>query len=415
MKKINYSCEETVYEEKLDNGLRVYLYPTNKSKNFYITVSTFFGAEVSKYKKNNKVYDVTLGSAHFLEHRVMDFTKNKEAMKKISEYGSLVNAYTTYNGTNYNIFGQEKIYDNLILLFDRVFKANIKEEDVKKEKGIILEELNMCESDPYYKLETKVLSNTFMKSFVKYPVIGTEEGIKNASAKELNRLYKDFYTPENMFIVVCGDFDKEEMINFIKDYTKDIKPSKDKISIIKEKEDDEVSTNEEVINLNLNEEKTAICYKVKIPKNVDKIRYKLALNLAVGDTFSKSGKAFEELRQNGISRFSSFSDEVNGYIAIVFKASTSKIEVFRKIVDKYLGKLKLDKDILERKKRRFIKSFILSFENIMDVEDNITSDMFDYKKIINNSDVIVNSLTVKECNDYLKTVKVSNKTYLTIE
>ena len=113
MKKINYSCDEVVYYEKLDNGLKVFMYPTKKSKNFYVTASTYFGAEVMKYKKGNKVYDVTKGSAHFLEHRVMDFTKNKEAADKLSEYGSLVNAYTTYNGTNYNIFGNEKILDNI--------------------------------------------------------------------------------------------------------------------------------------------------------------------------------------------------------------------------------------------------------------------------------------------------------------
>lgn len=51
MKKIDFNYGEIVYKEVLDNGLTVYLYPTNKSKNFYITVSTHFGAEVMSYKK----------------------------------------------------------------------------------------------------------------------------------------------------------------------------------------------------------------------------------------------------------------------------------------------------------------------------------------------------------------------------
>ena len=139
MKRINYNYDEVIYEEKLDNGLKILLYPTNKTKNFYITVSTHFGAEVMKYKKNDKVYEVTKGSAHFLEHRVMDFTKNKKAMEKISEYGSLVNAYTTYNGTNYNIFGNEKIIDNMTMLFDAVFKAKIRKEDVYEHLEMLYE------------------------------------------------------------------------------------------------------------------------------------------------------------------------------------------------------------------------------------------------------------------------------------
>jgi len=126
MKKIKYKYDETIYEEKLPNGFRIYLYNTNKTKNFYISVSTRFGASTLKYKKSGKTYDIPKGSAHFLEHRVMDFTKNKEAMKKIDQYGSMPNAYTTYNGTNYNIFGTENIMGNIEILLDCVFKAKIK-------------------------------------------------------------------------------------------------------------------------------------------------------------------------------------------------------------------------------------------------------------------------------------------------
>ena len=194
MKKIKYSCDEEILESTLSNGLKVYLYPTKKTKNFYVTVSTHFGSEVMSYKKGDQIYDVTKGSAHFLEHRVMDFTKNKEAMEKINEYGSLVNAYTTYNGTNYNIFGTTKILDNMELLFDRVFKANIKKEDVENERGIILEEYSMYFDDPYFLLHNNLNYNAFNEAFIKYPVLGTKEGIENVPVEELKRLYKVCYS-----------------------------------------------------------------------------------------------------------------------------------------------------------------------------------------------------------------------------
>ena len=156
MKKIDFNYDEIVNYYKLPNGLRVYLYKTNKTKNFYVTISTRFGADVMKYKKGNKTYEVTKGSAHFLEHRVMDFSKNKDAADKISEFGSMANAYTTYNGTNYNIFGHENIIENIELLFDRVFKADIKDEDVENERGIILEEYDMYFDDPYFLLHNNL-------------------------------------------------------------------------------------------------------------------------------------------------------------------------------------------------------------------------------------------------------------------
>ena len=51
MKKIKYNYDEEILETTLENGLKVYMYPTNKTRNYYVTVSTHFGAEVMKYKK----------------------------------------------------------------------------------------------------------------------------------------------------------------------------------------------------------------------------------------------------------------------------------------------------------------------------------------------------------------------------
>ncbi len=412
MKKINYNLGETVYYEQLDNGLKVFMYPTNKSKNFYVTASTYFGAEVMKYKKGSKVYDVTKGSAHFLEHRVMDFTKNKEAAKKLSEYGSLVNAYTTYNGTNYNIFGNEKIIDNMNLLFDRVFKANIREEDVEAERGIILEEYYMCEADPYYILETKAFENAFNKDFIKYKVIGTTEGIKTVTAKELNRLYKDFYTPSNMFVVVCGNFDKDEVLMFIKKYMKEIKDTKEKVKVIKPREDLRIPVEYEEIHQELNEEKISIIYKTRMPNGVNKDRYRLALNFAIKEAFSKTGKAYEELVENGIKRYSYGVEEVNNINAIYFKASTDKYDKFKEIVNKYLNRLEMSEEALERKKRGFLKTFILAFEDIVNVEDIITSDMFSYKKLFCKVDEMVSSLTIKEVKKVINSLDLTNNTTL---
>ena len=409
MKKINYITDEVIYEEKLDNGLKVFLYPTNKTKNFYATVSTFFGAEVTKYKKGNKTYEITKGSAHFLEHRVMDFTKNLEAMKQISDYGSLANAYTTYNGTNYNIFGHENILENLRLLFDRVFKADIKEEDVEAERGIILEEYYMSQSDPYYILEIKTFENAFNELYIKYPVIGTPKGIKTVTAEELNRIYKDFYTPNNMFIVVCGNFNKDEVLNYIKEYTKDIKQDNESPKIIKPKEEAKPQIEYEELTLGLNEPKIGIIYKFETPKKVDKNKYRLAIDFALKETFGKTGEAFNELSKNNIERYTYGLEELDNYNAIYFKASTDKLETFQKLIEKHLKNLKLNKDSLERKKRAFLKPFILTFEDITSVEDIITTDMFYYKKPMYKREEIINSLTVTEANNYLKQIDLNNK------
>lgn len=412
MKKIDFNYGEIVYKEVLDNGLTVYLYPTNKSKNFYITVSTHFGAEVMSYKKNNKVYDVTKGSAHFLEHRVMDFTKNVDAMNKINELGSIVNAYTTYKGTNYNLYGVEDIYTNMGLLFDRVFKANIKKEDVEMERGIILEEYYMYDADPYYKAQTTLLKNCFNSSFIKYLVIGTEDGIKTVSYKELNRLYKDFYTLDNMFIVVTGNFILEDVLNYINNYMKDIKTTKCNCKVIKPVENYKVNVSYEELTGSTDEAKIVIGYKVKNSNPKKKIVNRLLMDMILSENFDKTGSSYLRLMNEGLNRFSYFVEEVDDYFLIAFTGSTNEYEKFANIIDEEIKNLDFTKEALERKTKGYISNLILSFEYIENVEDNITSGLFDYNKVLNDMESIIKKVTLNDVKEVIKCIDTTNKSVL---
>lgn len=412
MKKINFNYGEFIYTEKLNNGINVYLYPTDKSKNFYATVSTHFGAEVMKYKKGSKIYDVTKGSAHFLEHRVMDFTKNKDAAKKINELGSIVNAYTTYNGTNYNIFGTEDILTNLTLLFDRVFKANIRKEDVESERGIILEEYYMYNSDPYYKAQTTLFKNLFNEGFLKYTVLGTEEGIKTVTHEELTRLYKDFYTPNNMFIVVTGNFDKDEVLKFIKEYMSTIYIKKSNAKVLRPREKEEVYSKYEEIALEVNEPKVVIGYKINIGKTKDKLKTRLCLEMLLSENFDKTGKAFLRLIENNLPRFEYSVEECDNFFIVYFTASTSEHELFAKIIDEELQSLDFNLESLNRKRKSLISGLILQFEDIVNVEDTMTGNLFMYNKVINNMESIVKSITLKEIKNILNLININNKSLL---
>ncbi len=414
MKKIKYNYDEEILETTLENGLKVYMYPTNKTRNYYVTVSTHFGAEVMKYKKKDKVYDVTLGSAHFLEHRVMDFTKNESASKALSEYGSLVNAYTTYNGTNYNLFGKEAIIENMTLLFDRVFKANIKEEDVEKERGIILEEYYMYFDDPYFILHNNLNKNMFRDAFIKYPVIGTTQGIKGVKTSELRRLYKDFYTPDNMFIVVSGAFDKEKVLKFIEEYTKDIKGSKEDIEVIKPKEKDGVPCEYEEVSLAVNEPKIIVGYKFPVMKGMPLLKQKLIFKMCLSNQFGLSGEALQELERLGIKRNTWGFEQVDDYFYMYFKASTTKCDEFLEVIEKYLKNLTIDKEALDRKKRSRLSSLILAFEDIIGIEDMITTELFTYNKLNNKKDEIIKEITLSDAKKVIDSISLKDKSILKI-
>ena len=150
------------------------------------TTYSIYGAGVTKYKKNGKVIDVIPGTAHFLEHRIMDFTKNKKAMKLINDLGSMPNAYTMHDITNYNIFGGTDLIKNLKLLLDRVFKPNIKEDDVISEKGIIGEEIDMEQDNINTVLLYSAMNNTFKKDkSMCIPVLGEKADIEKITSEYL--------------------------------------------------------------------------------------------------------------------------------------------------------------------------------------------------------------------------------------
>ena len=193
---------------------------------------------------------------------------------------------------------------------------------------------------------------------------------------------------------------------------KEIKDTKEKVKVIKPREDLRIPVEYEEIHQELNEEKISIIYKTRMPNGVNKDRYRLALNFAIKEAFSKTGKAYEELVENGIKRYSYGVEEVNNINAIYFKASTDKYDKFKEIVNKYLNRLEMSEEALERKKRGFLKTFILAFEDIVNVEDIITSDMFSYKKLFCKVDEMVSSLTIKEVKKVINSLDLTNNTTL---
>ena len=216
------------------------------------------------------------------------------------------------------------------------------------------------------------------------------------------------------FVIVTGDFDTFEVMDFIERYTKNIKRCEEKPKVIKPKEKESVEAEYEELCLDVNEPKIIVGYKIKIPKGVDIIKYKIMLGMGISNEFGSTGDAFEELNNLGIKRTNYGMEVVDDYMFVYFKASTDKCDDFLKVIEKYLKKLKMDEESLERKKRGKLSNLILSFEDIMQVEDIVATEIFTYNKLINNRDDIIKSITLNEINDALKSIDLNNKSILKI-
>ena len=404
--------DEKVYTEKLDNGLEVYLYKTDKTKNLYITISVKYGARITKYKVGNRVVDVIPGSAHFLEHKVMALSENKAISKRINDLGSLANAWTSYYGTNYNIFGSINLIENLKLLLDIFYNTNINEKSVNEEKGIIGEEIDMYKDQIDSLMYSKLFDNLFNKSYSKNTVVGEREDIANITAKSLNEIYNDYYVPNNTFIIVTGNFDIDEVMNTIKDYMKNIKVKpKELPKRIKERDKEIVNVPYEEIKKDM--ENTRVKYAIKMKKNIFGIKddniLKDYLGLILSNNFSATSELFERYKDNDIVIGMSYGvNIIDDYLIININALTNDGNRFIDNIKEDIKKLKLNEEEFERKKKKYLKSYILDFDNIEDVEYLLSlSLMIDNKIDYNEYDKLI-ALNYKEASRIMKLINFDN-------
>ena len=119
LKKIKINkYNETIYYEKLDNGLDVYMWPNNNVSSYYATLSVKYGSVDTNFKIKNKTYEVSKGIAHFLEHVKFNEGPNRTAHEYFNKLGSSINAFTTFDYTSYEVTATDKIKENITHLLD---------------------------------------------------------------------------------------------------------------------------------------------------------------------------------------------------------------------------------------------------------------------------------------------------------
>lgn len=412
IKKTFEKVDECVFYEKLSNGIDVYLYPTKKTKNFYVSISVKYGARNTKFKLKDKIVEIIPGSAHFLEHKVMALSENKEISKRINDLGSLANAWTSYYGTNYNIFGSLNLEENIRLLLDIFYNIDINDKCVEEEKGIIGEEIDMYKDRIDSLMYSKLFDNLFTKSYVKNTVIGERSDIEKITAKGLNQIYDTYYSANNTFIIVCGDFDENNILEFIKNYMSNLKLKEvDVPKRIQDKETDEVNISYEEIKKEMNIDRVKIGFKIK--RDIFGIKeesiLRAYLNLILSLNLSATSKLFEEYKnENIVISMGSGVNVIDDYVILTVSAMCNDANVFIDRIKKDIRNLTINEKEFERKRKIMLKSYIMDFDNIEDIEYNICMSLMVENKVNYNEYSEIMDLNYKEITRILKLLNFDN-------
>lgn len=212
------------------------------------------GLEVITINKNTQIASINIGIkvgalhesmnekgiSHFIEHALFKGTKKRndeELNEELEALGGEYNAYTDYDATVYTISCLAEEFENAVgLLGDMITNPEFDENEIEKERGVILSEIKMSKDDIEDLSFKNVNKIAFDKSSLKYEVTGIEENVSRFTRKEIKDYYEKHYTPKNSLITMVSSLNHEDALELIKNHFGMWNGEKPKnIKIIKEK------------------------------------------------------------------------------------------------------------------------------------------------------------------------------------
>ena len=415
MKKIKLeNTNEVLYYDKLDNGLEVYMLPNNNVNKFYLTLNTRFGSINTKFKYDNKEYDMTKCIAHYLEHLSFNM-EDGSVFDHYSKIGSSINAFTTYDITSYNVTSNNRFKENLEYLLEYVYTPYFTKELFQSEKGVIEEEVKMYKDDPGMTIVNGTLNNVFVNDERKYLVGGTVKDVKSIKLEDVITCYNAYYNPKNMFLIITGNFNPNEALAITSEQMNKLNINNDfNVKDIYPKEPEKVNKKEEIIKMSVDKPKVSI--GIKIPKNnfkslkIDNYLLKIYISSILDINFGNTSLLLEELQKGSIVDDLDYTViESNDYFIVLILSSTYYPEYFKdKVIEKF-NSLNIEDSDLKRVAKVNISNYILLFDSAVAVNNYIMDEVMDNNEVNTGFINIMRNLNIDTCKKVL--TKLNNYDY----
>jgi len=282
------------------------------------------------------------GISHFLEHMFFKGTSTRTAQQIAEAFdsiGSQVNAFTSKEYTCYyaRVLDTHKEYA-LDILADMFFNSNFDEEEMDREKKVILEEIKMAEDTPDDIIHDLLAQATYDNHPLGFPILGTEDHLKSFTNDTLKHYIEEKYVPENIVISVAGNVD-QTFINKIENYFGSFKSKDHSSQLLKP------TFHSNSIERPKETEQAHLCLGYKgLPIGNDQIYSLILMNNVLGG--SMSSRLFQEIRENKglaysvFSYHSSFLD--SGLLTIYAGTGKDQLEELQDIIRSTVQSLKKD-------------------------------------------------------------------------
>lgn len=411
MEKIYYdTLKETLYHEKLDNGLQVYILPKLGFEKTYGLFTTRFGAVDTTFVPINETEMIKVedGIAHFLEHKMFDM-KDGDASDKFAELGASTNAFTSSSRTAYLFNTTSNETKCIELLLDFVQSLDISEESVEREKGIIGQEIKMYDDDPDWRVYFGSIENLYQKHPVAIDVAGTIETVNKTTKEMLEKCYNTFYHPSNMMLFVVGNIDPNEVIEIIRknQQQKEFKLA-DKIVCLTNEEPKEINEAEKELKMDVDMSKIIISIKINdiLTDAKAKLKRELSMNMLFDLLFSKSSQLYTKWLEEGVinTSFSANFTQERDYAFIQMGGDSDNPDELKNTVLDFIrniNDIKIEEEDFKRIQRKNIGNFINLFNSPEGIANLFSRYYFEGTIAMNLVDEVA-KITIDDLTDLFK-------------
>lgn len=345
----------------LDNGLRVITIPMPDSLTTTVLVLVEAGSKYETKEIN--------GLSHFLEHMCFKGTEKRPKSINISSeldgIGAVYNAFTDMEYTGYFAKARPNHFDIILDVVSDIYLNQIFEpKEIDKERGVIIEEINMYEDLPMRRVQELFTTLLYGDQPAGWDIAGRKEVIKKLTRDDFIKYRQEHYLGQSSLVVVAGKFNEEEVVEKIKQAFTGIKISKKtpKIKTI------ESQSKPEVLLKSKETDQTHLVLGVRAFDIFDERRYILeVLSDILGG--GMSSRLFQKIRNEmGAAYYIGAGDDLytdHGYLAASAGIDHNKInQVIEAILEEFenLTEKPVENKELERAKEHLIGRLIIGLE-----------------------------------------------------
>ena len=260
----------------------------------------------------------------------------------------------------------------------------------------------MYQDNPGYQVSETLSKNIYLQLPFYNQVIGSEKSVRSVTVEDLNTCYQAFYQPQNMFLVMTGNFDPITVMEQLKEKISKFENKKEVVKIKKYHEPMKIKKEMEVIHGKVELPKVAIAYKMSRDSFpiVEDYVLDLYLNMITAISFGSTSDFREMIRKRGLTTgigyyFRRSSNCITLFIEAECKTETAADELIEQI-DKYLKHLVIHPEDLERIKKVWISSEIIRSDYAENYLDYLVDDIIEYNRIVLDYVDLIRKMNMKE-------------------